>query len=327
MTRTVRGRPCSTAGAGLAGPDQPDQLDDGEVAQPEAPGHDQDLEVALGIWMKSRPTTRPSTPSSTVPPVVARRRSIHPENLERTTARCEPCGGSTQRACRRRGHDPVAHDPEGGGVQVRGGPGEAPCTACDSRRAVDAPTCVDPDALEQRDDHDPVEDQHPAEAGHRAPPVEAQCDGGRREDDTTDDPDDRRQLDGVTELPDAELIGAVRDVGQALSEPRATLVGAREDGARGWPTPCERSREVEAPGSAQAVDERLVGLADGVRKIDRKVSVSTTASTARIAAGRKATACSLPARASCSVRRSASSRRTDVESRSRTARWLNVALS
>ncbi len=64
-----------------------------------------------------------------------------------------------------------------------------------------------------------------------------------------------------------------------------------------------------------------------VRKIERNVSVSTTASTARIAAGRKAMACSFPARASCSVRRSATSRRTDEESRSCTVRRLNVALS
>ncbi len=64
-----------------------------------------------------------------------------------------------------------------------------------------------------------------------------------------------------------------------------------------------------------------------VRKIDRNVSVSTTASTAIWNAGRKSTACRLPLRASCSVRRAASSRRTVGSSSSSTARLLNDELS
>ena len=64
-----------------------------------------------------------------------------------------------------------------------------------------------------------------------------------------------------------------------------------------------------------------------VRKIDRKVSVSTAASMASWKAGRNATACWLPLRASCSVRRLASSRRTAGSLSMSTVRSLNVALS
>ena len=64
-----------------------------------------------------------------------------------------------------------------------------------------------------------------------------------------------------------------------------------------------------------------------VRKIDRNVSVSTTASMAKTTAGRKAMALWLPLRAICAVRRSASSRRTEDESSTLTARSLKALLS
>ena len=64
-----------------------------------------------------------------------------------------------------------------------------------------------------------------------------------------------------------------------------------------------------------------------VRKIDRKVSVSATASIASSTAGRKARACWLPLLTSCSVRRNDSCRRTAGEFSSSTARWLKLSLS
>jgi hypothetical protein len=64
-----------------------------------------------------------------------------------------------------------------------------------------------------------------------------------------------------------------------------------------------------------------------VRKIDRNVSVSMAASTANWNAGRKLTACWFPASASCSVSRSASSRRTSGSSSMATERSAKVSLS
>ena len=64
-----------------------------------------------------------------------------------------------------------------------------------------------------------------------------------------------------------------------------------------------------------------------LRKIERNVSVSIAASSATSTPGRKLLACWLPASTSCSVRRFASSLRTDCESRGATARWLKVWLS
>ena len=64
-----------------------------------------------------------------------------------------------------------------------------------------------------------------------------------------------------------------------------------------------------------------------VRKIERNASVSTTVWIASCRPGRKLTACSLPLRASSSVRRRASTVRTADERRMSTVRLLNVVLS
>ena len=272
---------------------------------------------------------RPSTPSRIVPPVVARRRSIQAANLDRTTLGVETRRRASERARRGRSDDAVPHDPEADGVQVRGGPGQRALDGLGQLGAVDALPGIDAEAFEDADDHEAVDDQHPAHAGDGAPAVAAERDGRRSEDDPADDPDEGNRLDDVVELPDVELVGAPGDIGQAPAQPGATGLGgaARRPLLEAGRDQRERIGEVQPARTPRPSTSDWWVWRMAVRKIERNVSVSTTASTARIAAGRKAMACSFPARASCSVRRSATSRRTDEESRSCTVRRLNVALS
>src|SRR5581483_5198376 len=174
-----------------------------------------------GSWTRNSPASSASTPSTTVPNVVARRRSTQPRKRSRDDRRGVPHPD-------RRGRDrdePVSRDPQPDRAQVRGAARERAADRVGEVGAVDLALRPPAEQLEREHDHRAVDDEHPAEAAHAPPPVAGEHERARRGRERTEDRDPRDRRDRPVELPDAEVPEAVGDVREAV--PETTLLLTR----------------------------------------------------------------------------------------------------
>ena len=170
-TPSCRSRPASAARRR----DQPDQLDHAQIGEPQPGEGQQQRQVAERVLdedeadQQTEHAEQHGAPGGRPPP-------LHPGGEAATDFRRGEAAPVAHGPGGRRDDDPVAHDPQGGRVQVRGARRHRALHRVGQPWVGDHAGDVQLDRQAHPDDHRAIRQHDPADPGHGSPTVEAECD-------------------------------------------------------------------------------------------------------------------------------------------------------